>query len=356
MANNFNGMAYPMQMVNTPGSQAYTTDGRPIQVDINPAPPQQVAPTTGSLGANFSGLIGNRVTVPAVPISEQVVTDTGTKKKRKAKKTETGEALVTVDNSVATTDSGTNSREIVENTVYADTYSDTNSMTLNIIGQTDELLRDCKQELDIIRSQRNLKGRYHYINATVTTMGSLLSTKLQAIKEINSTIKTVNDNEYRRFKDMRAMEQGDDNKAIMDAYNAFISAPVGAPDYHLPGTAALTGALNGVVPAEYPPAVQQNMDAGMANYLAHLTPEQNAMLLDNNKDIEEIIVYDQATGSKQFKWMNTRTKQFVENMPSSSNLTIQDYTIDPRLGIAKNINLNDIKKVVVLNQGEFDKF
>ena len=118
----------------------------------------------------------------------------------------------------------------------------------------------------------------------------------------------------------------------------------------------MTGALNGVVPADYPAAVQQNMDAGMANYLAHLTPEQNAMLLDNNKDIEEVIVYDQATGSKQFQWMNTRTHQPVPNMPSSSNLTIQDYTIDPKLGIAKNINLNDIKKVVVLNQGEFDKF
>lgn len=353
--NNFNG-GFPPKMGVIPGPQAYTTDGRPIQTGIYPAP-QQPGQQSG-LGANFSGLIGNKVTVPAVPIGEQaIVTETASKKKRKGKKNENGELVVSVDSKdIVDVSSSTNSREIVENTVYADTYSDTNSMTLGIIGQTDELLRDCKQELDMIRSQRNLKGRYHYMNATVSTMGALLATKLQAIKEINSTIKTVNDNEYRRFKDMRAMEQGDDNKAIMDAYSAFISAPVGAPEYHLPGTAALTGALNGVVPADYPAAVQQNMDAGMANYLAHLTPEQNAMLLDNNNDIEEVIVYDQATGSKQFQWMNTRTHQPVPNMPSSSNLTIQDYTIDPKLGIAKNINLNDIKKVVVLNQGEFDKF
>ena len=346
---NFNGGYPPTKPI--PGPTAYTTDGKPIQTEIHP-------PKSSGLGANFSGLIGNNVTVPAVTIGDQaVITETANKKKRKAKKADDGAIVVSTGNDINTTDSSaTNSREIVENTVYADTYSDTNTMAMGIIGQTDELLRECKQELDMIRAQRNLKGRYHYLNATVQTMGTLLSTKLQAVKEINSTIKTINDNEYRRFKDMRAMEQGDDNKAIMDAYSAFISAPVGAPEYHLPGTAALTGGLNGIVPAQYPPEVQKNMDAGMANYLAHLTPEQNAMLLDNNKDIEEVIVYDQATGAKQFQWMNTKTGQIIDNMPASSNLTIQDYSIDPRLGIAKNINLNDIKKVVVLNKGEFDKF
>lgn len=347
--NNFNGGFPPIPMM--PGPQSYTTDVIP-----QPAPPAQQS--TGGLGANFSGLIGNKVTVPAVPVGGQtVVTETTTKKKRKAKKNDSGELVVDTGKEVEAAEATpVNSREVVESTIYAETYADTNAMTLNIIYQTDELLNDCKRELDVIRSQRGLKGRNHYINDTVSTMGTLLSTKLQAIKEINSTIKNVNDNEYRRFKDMRAMEQGDDNKAIMDAYSAFISAPIGAPAYSLPGTAALTGALNGIVPAEYPPEIQKNMDAGMANYLANLSPEQNAMLLDSNKDIEEVIVYDQATGAKRFQWMNTRTNQPVPNMPISSELTIQDYTIDPKLGIAKNINLNDIKKVVVLNQGEFDKF
>lgn len=350
---NFNGVDASRTI---PGPMAYTTDGKPVQTELYP-PENAPAANKVNLGANFSGLIGTKVTVPSVPIGEQVVTETTSKRKRKAaKKDEDGTVEVTVTNNDSESSPAVNSREIVEGTVYADTYADTNSMAMGIIGQTDELLRECKQELDIIRSQRNLKGRYHYINATVQTMGTLLSTKLQAVKEINSTIKTINDNEYRRFKDMRAMDQGDDNKMLMDAYTAFISAPVGAPEYHLPGTRALTGALDGIVPANYPAAVQQNMDAGMANYLSHLTPEQNAMLNDNNKDIEEVIVYDQATGAKQFQWMNTRTNEIVPNMPISSNLTIQDYTIDPRLGIAKNINLNDIKKVVVINKGEFDKF
>lgn len=348
---NFNQYPFPPMQGQQPiaTTQSYTSDGRAIQSEVYPAQQQP-----GRLGANFSGLIGNNVTVPADPMAN-IVTET-TKKKKKSKKGSEETGLVTsADKSVAE-NSAVNSKEIVENTVYADTYVDTNAMTYGVIGQTDELLRECKQELDIIRSQRNLKGRYHYINATVASMGTLLSTKLAAIKEINNTIKTINDNEYRRFKDMRAMDNTDDNKAVMDAYSAFISAPVGAPEYHLPGTAALTGGLSGIVRADYPPEVQQNVDVGMANYLAHLTPEQNLMLNDANKDIEEVLVYDQATGAKYFQWMNTQTGEMIPNMPASSELTIQDYVIDPKLGIAKNTNLNMIKKVKVLNQGAFDKF
>lgn len=334
---------YPQQQ-----NFSYNSPGRQIAND--PYPRHQ-----GNLGVSFSGLIGNNVTVPAVPITEQVTE--APKKSKKIKKNKDGAVEVSFtekNESLAPV----SSKEIVETTVYADTYADTNNLTLGIIGQTDELLRDCKQELDQIRAQRALKGRYHYITATVDTMSSLLSTKLQAIKEINNTIKNVNDNEYRRFKDMRALEQTDDNKAVMDAYSAFISAPVGAPEYKLPGTTALTGGLNGIVPAEYPANVQAGMDRGMAQYLANLTPEENLMLNDSNKDIEEVILYDQATGMKKFQWMNTRTGEYLNNMPSSSDLTIQDYSIDPRTMLAKNTNLNTIKKVVTINadKSDFAKF
>ena len=90
--------------------------------------------------------------------------------------------------------------------------------------------------------------------------------------------------------------------------------------------------------------------------LDHLTPEQNLMLNDNNPDIEEVIVYDQATGAKYFQWMNTKTGEAIPNMPITSNLILEDYTIDPRTHLAKNTNLNSIKKVVVINNGEFNNF
>lgn len=340
----------PVQMIGKP--QGYTTNGRPTQIVIDQSPSQQ---GHGLLGANFSNLIGNQVTVPMAPISQQVITETtSSSKKRKKKSTsqesDSTELSVSDSNDVDKADPA----NAVESTVYAETYYDTNNMAYGIIYQTDELLRDCKQELDHIRAQKTLKGRYHYINATVASMSSLLTTKLAAIKEINSTIKAVNDNEYRRFKDMRAINQADDNKAIMDAYSAFISAPVGVPAYSLPGTTALTGGLNGIVRADYPAEVQAGMDAGMANYLANLTPEENLMLNDNNKDIEEVIVYDQASGARRFQWINTRTGEPVNNMPSSSELTLNDYNIDLRTGLAKNNNLNSIKKVVIMNGSSFN--
>lgn len=308
-------------------------------------PRQSLANSNQGIMPNFSGLIGTNVTLKAAsnPL-ETVITDAPSPKKRGRKKKKDEQ-----------TDE-TNSKNIVENTVYADSYIDTNNMAYNIINQTDILLDECKQELEFIRSQRNLKGKYHYINDTVSSMGTLLNTKLNAIKEINSTIKTVNDNEYRRFKDMRAFNSTNDNKAVMDAYSAFISAPVGAPKYQLPGTVNITGGLNGVIQAGYPKDIQDNMNAGMQNYLSHLTPEENLMLNDNNANIEEVIVYDQATGAKYFQWVDTRTNTPIPNMPVSSELTIEDFVIDPRTKLAKNSNLNTIKKVIVLNEGAFDRF
>lgn len=327
--------------------QSYTSDGMAIPTEVYP--PQQ----RSSLGANFSGLIGNGVMVPTSPVQAMIPVDTKKKKKKKVDK-ETG--IITVDPNESDVPEVVSSKAIVESTVYGDTYAETTGITYGVIAQADELLRDCKQELDFIRSQRNMKGKYHYLNATVTSMSSLLSTKLAAIKEINSNIKNINDMEYRRYKDTRMLDATDDNKAIMDAYSAFISAPVGAPQYKLPTTVDITGGLDGIIRADYPADVQKNMDAGMAQYLGNLTPEENLMLIDNNKDIEEVIIYDESTGAKRFQWINSKTGEFLTNLPPSSDLTISDFTVDLKTRTARNTNLNMIKKVIVKNDSAFSKF
>ena len=340
---------YQQQPIGT--TTAYTQDSTtPINVEVYQPAPKYV-------NVKFPNLMGGKkVTVPAAPLGGKSTetSETPAPKKRGRKKKSESTDIIKSEQEEPINE--TDSKYIVENTVYADTYRATNNMTYGIISQTDELLRDCKQELEYLKAQRALKGKYKYVNDTINSMGTLLNTKLAAVKEINSTIKTINDNEYRRFKDFRALNTIDDNKAVMDAYSAFISAPVGAPEYRLPGTTNLTAGLNGIVQAGYPNNIQANMDAGMANYMAHLTPEENLMLNDSNKDIEEVIVYDQATGAKYFQWMNTRTGEIIPNMPVSSELTIEDFTIDPRTKLAKNSNLNCIKKVVVLNEGAFDRF
>ena len=329
-------------------SQAYTTDGKPVQIET--ITPDQEKDKL-SIGANFSGLIGTNDSTPVTPIGGTYpIVEKAPKKKKKVKDPtkEDSTELDTID--------PTNSKQVVENTIYADSYAATNKLAYNIIAQSDELLRDCKQDLDFIRSQRNLKGKYHYTNATLASMSSLLSTKLAAVKEINNTIKSVNDMEYRRFKDMRAIDQGDDNKALMDAYNAYISAPLGAPAYNQPTTMDMTAGLGDIIRADYSPDVQRNMDTGLANYLANLSPEENLMLNDNNPNIEEVVVYDEASGAKYFQWVDKRTDQPIPNMPISSELAVTDYTVDPLRKIAKNNNLNSTKRVIVKNSTNISRF
>ena len=326
-------------------SQAYTTDGKPVQTET--IPPAQEKDKL-SIGANFSKLIGTDVRAQIVPIGNTgVVTEKPKRKKKVVTKdpTKDGNDVEVID--------PTNSRQVVENTVYADSYAATNKMAYNIIAQSDDLLRDCKQDLDFIRSQRNLKGKYHYTNATLASMSSLLNTKLAAVKEINNTIKSVNDMEYRRFKDMRAIDQGDDTKALMDAYNAYISAPVGGAPYSQPNTMEMTAGLDGVIRADMGSNVT---DQGMANYLANLSPEENLMLHDNNPNIEEVIVYDEASGAKYFQWVDKRTDTPIPNMPASSELALNDYSVDVNRRIAKNNNLNTTKRVIIKNSTNISRF
>ena len=296
----------------------------------------------------FSRLINNGA--PGTPYEHsEATTDLVVDKKKKKKTSDSTEVATTTKKPLT-------SREIVESTQYVDMYNNTNAMCYNIIAQSDELLADAKHELDYIRSSRTMKGKYLYMNNTLSSMSSLLSTKLQAIREINNNIKTANEFEYKRYKDNRALDTGDDNKAIMDAYKAFISAPVGAPSYHQPTTMDITAGINGVVKANLPGTPDPDKDPGYINYINNLTPEKNLMIHDNNPDIEEVIVYDQATGAKYFQWMNTKTNEIIPNMPIDDNILLEDFVIDPRTRIAKNINLNMIKKVVYLNEGKFDQY
>lgn len=328
--------------------------GPPIQVESY----RQPIDAHGNAAISFDGLIKNTgyrtvnqstYNPPAMVPAQQT---TAVTKKRGRKKKEDSEPV--------------NSKEIVESTVYNDSYIDTNNMAYGVIAQADEILSNAKMEFDYIRSRNTMKGKYMYMTNMISSMSSLMATKLQAIREINSNITKANDMEYRRFKDNRAILATDDNKVIMDAYKAYISTPVGAGaglNYYQPSTQDITMAASGapqMVPAGSPQSgTGTNMvqaDPGYSNYLNTLSPEDNMMLNENNPDIEEVIVYDQATGMKYFQWMNTKTGEKVPNMPISSNILIEDFVIDPKTRTAKNTNLRQVKKVVYINENQFNQY
>ncbi len=339
---------------------AYDQNNNPIQVEMY-QPPQQQQVQSNNSGLSFGHLIGGKQNVyvddPRLPIITEKGDTAVTVKKRGRKSSSSSSE----DNKESST---VNSKDIVENTIYGDSYTDTNHMTYGVISQVDEILSNAKSELDFIRNSRGMKGKYMYMTNIMTSMSSLMGTKLQAIKEINSNITKANEMEYRRFKDNRAILNTDDNKLVMDAYSAFINTPLGTSGYSQPTTKELTMAVNdtiAMVPADGEPPVNPIMaiagkDKGLANYLTNISPEENRMLNEGNPDIEEVIVYDQESGMKYFQWMNTRTNEPVPNMPASADILIEDYVIDPRTRTAKNTNLRDVKKVVYINEDKFDQY
>lgn len=315
-------------------------------------PQMNVAP---SLGANFSGLIGTGVSLPI----ETAVSMPGEKPKRKRRKktadsdsSESTEAIEIVEEQ---TPQQANIQKIEEMS-YADTYQNTNAMLLGVIAQADELASDVKRELDRVRTG-NVKGKYTYIANLAGSINGLLSNKLTAIREINSSIKAINDAEYKRYKDIRATDNSDDAKYIMDMYNAYVQTPVGSIpgiNYQQPTTLDLTAGLNGVMRVDSVPASAR--DAGFQSYMANLTPEQNMMINEGNPNIEEVIVYDQATGKKYFDWVDITTGQHIPNMPATDASFMEDFSIDPRTRTAKNINLHRTMKVLYANEGVMNEY
>lgn len=80
------------------------------------------------------------------------------------------------------------------------------------------------------------------------------------------------------------------------------------------------------------------------------------MLQESNPDIQQVIVYDQASGKKYFDWINIRTGESVPNMPATDPMFLEDYTIDPKTRLARNLNLNKTLKVIYKNEGAFSQY
>ena len=349
---------FPTQQVNN----------MPVQMQVNnsvvPMMPQAVQrpvmqlEDNGSLGLNFGSLVDG--TAEALPAP--VVTDLPEKKTRRKKSTSSSDKPEHI-----------NHAEVVDQVVYSDTYSDTNALLHQTIAQLDTVSAEMKEELDKIVSSRTIKGRYMAMGNVSKSLSDMLSTKVQAIKELNNSIKAVNDMEYRRAKDNRSFEsnQGDD-KAIMDLYNAFVQAPVSA---NIPSTGpySLIGPnLNDVmfganqlpmgsneVVASDGSIITYNSDQAQSNamfnnYMSNLTPEQNAMI--NEGKTETVIVYDKATGAKSFEVVDSKTMQPVPNMPVPDPMFLADVSVDVRRKVARNTNLNQVYRVITVNDDTVSEY
>lgn len=323
----------------------------PIQQQARPQVMQPVQVENTGLGLSFGSLVdGTAKDLPVVQVQGEV-TGLPDKPKRGRKKKEP-----------------VNHTEEVNQVVYADTYESTNALLHQTIDQIDVLAAELKTEMDKVISSRAMKGRHMALGNVSKPLSDLISTKVQAIKELNNSVKAVNEAEYRRAKDNRAFEseKGDD-KAIMDLYNAFISAPVSAGipatgKYSLLGPNMMDSmfAANDpsvaadVVAADGSIITPGGGDAVLNNYMANLTPEQNLML--NEGKVEVAVVYDKMTGKKHFQAVDIVTKQPVPNIPVPDPMFLTDTTVDTIRGIARNTNLNETYPLIVINGDKVSEY
>lgn len=236
---------------------------------------------------------------------------------------------------------------------YINTYNETNMMLKNSVGQIDILQSEIKSDIDQIRSSKTLKKKYDYISELTGTMSTLIGTKVTAIRELNKTITDSHNLDMKRMKEMKlnAANEADDNKSIMDMYNAFISAPVGmnySNSNMAPSIADMTTYNNpNVITGQI-----GNDEDNYKTYLNNLSPSQNMMLLESNPNIKTVVVYDAATGNRWFDVMDMATGQSVPNTTKPDQMFLEDTTIDLKNNIARNINLDAVYPLVVLNNNQ----
>ena len=244
-------------------------------------------------------------------------------------------------------------------------YKDTMGALRNTVLELDVLAADMKADLDAVRSSRTLKGRYQYSSMLGQNISQILSTKVQAIKEMNTTIKNASELDYRIRKDNRELANaGNDDQRLMDMYNAFISAPNGATTAQLgpsvqqmmlPGGDNVQQYSRGPIDDSNPLA-QPGMDPGYAAYLQHMSPEQSRMLLEGNPDIKEVVVYNPTTGEKRFAVQNTATGEFLEGVAHHDDMFLEDCSINTRNGIVRNTNLNMSFPLVTVGEEKMKGF
>lgn len=228
---------------------------------------------------------------------------------------------------------------------YHSAYQETDLILKTAIGQTDMLINEVGADLAKIRESKAMTSKYKYITDLSLAMSGLISTKISAAKELNNSISKANDMEYKMNKELKALEVNkDDNKSIMDLYNAFISAPVSSRAILGPSIQDMTLPKNTNISTM--DIITANMNSnqqdefGYQQYLANMTPEQNRMRYENNPNVQTVVVYDQSSGQKWFDVIDTQTGQSIPNMPKPDEFLLDDTRPDLMNMVARNSNIN----------------
>lgn len=281
---------------------------------------------------------GHVLETDMVSVVEKSVTGPVPKRGRKKKEESASVAIPTAQTSMS---------YLQENIPYASAYADTNRQLDEVIMQLDTLGAEIVSELQVVRSSKTLRNKYNYINDMTSTATSILSSKLAAIKEKNSSIGTINKLELDRQKQLKTTaSEEDDNMRIANLYDSFINTPIGV------GTAGLGPNMQDILTGgmgQVPGVTKMQIGGDQAAWEQNLSPAENRMLLEAKGTIDTIVVYDEVSGNRWFDVVDKVTRQPVPNVEKPDSTYIYDLDINVRGGFAKDNNRNVTYPLVVIH-------
>lgn len=297
------------------------------------------------LGMDFSYFQENKVVLPThddIPIEPEDV------KKKTTRKRKTN-GTINTDGSKANDLDATQSNE-----PYSKYYEETTAMLKGAIAQLDAGLMDLQTDIQQIRASRTLKRKYDYLSMMQGNMGQFINTKVSALREINNTITKCNDLELRRMKELKLSENAkDDDKTIMDMYNAFISMPTSTGMQLGPSLQNITTSAQSINTSLIG---SSSIDAGYNNYINNMSPSQVLMMYENDPDVQQVVMYDESTGARWFEIMNMRTGEVIANADKHGTIIMEDTDLDLANNIARNINIGESYPIVRVGKSVIDTY
>ena len=286
---------------------------------------------------DFSNLVGNDLSVPLS--MEDNKSSSKNKKKSKAINT-----------------TGIIAKETDYNAPYKEQYSETDAILKTAIAQVDIGIAEVKSDLDDLRRAKSLRNKYQLISFLQGNLCSFINQKITVARELNNTITKCNEMELKRSKEMKMLDNKDDDKMIMDMYNALISTPIGGQTGIStaglvgPSTLEMTyaGAKNQTMPPNIITGTSNEEDTGYQNYMANRTPAQNLMMADVNPNIQQVYVYNKATGQSYFDVIDVTTGQSHPEIDRLDASFLEDTHPDFSTGIATNTNIGESYPIITV--------
>lgn len=287
----------------------------------------------------------------STPIFGDVDSDTKSNK-RKSKKN-TGPVFTSAPHMLAPAgeafvDSKDGSRElsIMESTEPIEKkYTETNNILRSAIMQLDNTINEVQNDIQFVRNSKTMRNKYQYLSLLQGNMGTMISNKISAARELNNTIAKCNDFEMKRYKEIKASNQADkdDDQRIMEMYKAFVNTPVSSNPFPNVSQMAVSGA-----PVTATSIGSQ--DSQYNAYVTNMTPAQQTMYLEDNPNIKQVVVYNQETGARYFDVMDMTTGQSVPGAEKHDTMFLEDVTLDLKNKIARNVNIGETYPLVIVGQ------